>query len=1585
MFNPNMFSNLNSTPKKFGLYNSNLEKEACGLAAIVNFKKPPSHSIVSQSLKALCTLEHRGSIGADSVSGDGAGILTQIPDDFFRKVVDFSLPSIYEYAVGMVFLPVNNLHNFEKKLEIKKFANKENIKILGWRKIPINLECLGKIAKKSKPSLEQVFVQYNSNKDDVIKGLHLDRIIFKLRKILERKCDIYFASFSSRTCVYKGMLTTTQLRQFYLDLNSEHFKSKLSIVHSRYSTNTFPSWNLAQPLRLIAHNGEINTISGNRNWMRAREFQLKSQFIGNFTNTFPICTKNASDSTNLDEVIELLTLNGRTLPHSLMMMIPEAWEEKQIISKNLKSFYAYHSLLMEPWDGPAMLLSTDGSLVTASLDRNGLRPCRFFITNDSTIVIGSEYGILDMDPKKIIKQGRLGPGEILVVDTKKNKLIYNDQVKNNIIKKNNWEKILKKHLVHINNLPVKKNKKNNNINISKNDLFLKQKVFNYSREDVEMIISHMAKNGSEPIFSMGSDTPIAILANKPKLLFDYFVQRFAQITNPPLDSIREKIVTSLKVNLGPKKNILHLVTSKEKIELKKKDYIIKNISLNNPVLNNSEMKQIKCLKLKNIIEINKSINFNKKHFIYSKKITLVIKGVCYKNNVNNDKHEFKRKIKEICNTIDKFINFNNITYVVLSDNFVTEKMIPIPSLLLVSSVHQHLIKSNNRLKVSLIVETGEARTIHHVSMLIGYGAEAVNPYLGIITSEYLAKSNIIKNITATEASKNFIEALNIGILKTMSKLGISTVSSYLGAQAFEAIGLNKEFLDLYFKNTISNIKGGININDLQKDSSKNHTNAYVWLSSNENIRFYSKSLTLDGEYKWKRGGSPHLFNPNTISLLQHSTKMNSYKLFKKYTKLVNIQKKNPITLRSLFKIKYSNNRIPINKVEPISKIIKRFSTGAMSFGSISKEAHENLAIAMNKLGGKSNTGEGGEDYNRLYNLNLRSAIKQIASGRFGVTSLYLSNADDIQIKISQGAKPGEGGQLPPEKVYPWIAKTRLSTPGIGLISPPPHHDIYSIEDLKQLIFDLKSANPNARIHTKLVSQTGIGPIAVGVVKGLIDVILVSGYDGGTGASPISSLKHAGTPWELGLTEVHQTLILNGLRHKVTLQVDGQLKTGRDVIVGALLGAEEFCFATAPLVTQGCILMKACHLNTCPVGIATQNPELRKRFNGKVDFLLNFFKFIAKEVREYLSKIGVSSLSEIIGQSNLLEKYTNIKNKKITSLDFDDIFQFNNSIKLKSKNRKFLNKTKMNNKIIKNHFDRRIIKLCNLDFKKYKNKNYFHNIQPVSIKLDISNTDRSVGTMLGYFLTKINRNNIHKLSKNLISINLIGTAGQSFGAFIPRGINLKLYGNANDYVGKGLSGGRIIIKNILRNSSNSNSIIAGNVIGYGATSGEIYIAGCVGERFMVRNSGANSVVEGIGEHGLEYMTGGKTLILGPVGRNLGAGMSGGIAYILNLDMININKEAIQSGDLLLLNPNDVDLKIIYIMLKRHISHTNSSLAKKILKNIHSEKESYQLKKKFTKIIPKYYHHILKIQKFKKERVANLYNKKNWKKILDIIKR
>ncbi|WP_084618426.1 glutamate synthase large subunit [Jonesia quinghaiensis] len=1470
------------------LYDPRAEHDACGVAFVATLTKQATHEIVQQGLTALINLDHRGAVGAEVDTGDGAGILTQIPDEFFQSIIE-GLPAHGEYAAGTGFLSEDPVQRAAQMKNIASIANDEELHIISWRDVPVAADIVGNMARETMPFFAQVFVESITGN---VSGLELERRAYRLRKRCEHELGVFFASLSSRTITYKGMLTVEQLKPFFPDLSDPLYASRLALVHSRFSTNTFPSWPLAQPFRLLAHNGEINTVRGNRNWMAARQGKLRSPLLGNMADLLPVCTPGASDSASFDEVLELLHLGGRSLPHAVMMMIPEAWENHGHMDPERRAFYEYHANLIEPWDGPACLNFTDGTLIGAVLDRNGLRPGRYWTTRDGLVVMASEAGVLDIDESRIESKGRLEPGRMFLVDTEEGRIISDDEVKSQFAASHPYAQWVEENSIRLAELPQREHVTHSSASVER-----RQRAFGYTHEELKILLTPMSESGAEPLGAMGSDTPIAVLSSRPRLLFDYFTQMFAQVTNPPLDSIREQLVTSIGGAIGPEPNLLATTPDHAR-----------KLVLDFPVLSNDELAKI--------IHIDKASD---KRSTFS---SMTVRGL-YK--VTEGGEGLRNRLEEIFREVDEAVA-DGVSFIVLSDRNSYSEYAPIPSLLLLSAVHQHLLRQETRTQVSLIVEAGDVREVHHVALLIGYGAAAVNPYLAMETVEELSRKSMI-GVDGETAVKNLIKALGKGVLKVMSKMGISTLSSYRGAQVFEALGLDRELVDEYFTGTTSRL-GGIGLDVIAQEVSERHHDAYPLSGQIQPHR----SLRVGGEYQWRRDGEEHLFDPETVFRLQHATRAKRYDVFRQYTSKVDEQTKRLMTLRGMLEFAPHRSAISIDEVEPVSEIVKRFNTGAMSYGSISEETHETLAIAMNQLGGRSNTGEGGERPERLYDPARRSRVKQIASGRFGVTSEYLVNADDIQIKLAQGAKPGEGGQLPGNKVYPWIAETRHSTPGVGLISPPPHHDIYSIEDLAQLIHDAKNANPRARVHVKLVSEFGVGTVAAGVSKAHADVVLISGHDGGTGASPLTSLKHAGTPWEIGLAETHQTLVLNDLRDRITVQVDGQLKTGRDVVIAALLGAEEFGFATAPMVVSGCIMMRVCHLDTCPVGVATQNPELRSRFTGKPEFVVNFFEFIAEEVREYLAQLGFRSIDEAIGHIEALRVNDAVEHWKADGLDLGPVLapaipRTGSDIKKRIDQDHSLDKA-LDNALIA------------------EAAHALETGEPVTITSEIRNVNRTVGTMLGYEVTRRYRG--AGLPDDTISVNFTGTAGQSFGAFLPRGITLKITGDANDYVAKGLSGGKIIVSRSPQAQFEAGAnVIAGNVIGYGATSGTVLLNGVTGERFAVRNSGATFVVEGIGDHGLEYMTGGEVLVLGPTGRNLGAGMSGGVAYVLDLDPSRLNPDSYAAGDIKLYGLSDEDQERVTALLTLHNEATHSHIAAALLADIPAALA------RFTKVIPAEY--------------------------------
>ncbi|WP_150245782.1 glutamate synthase large subunit [Nocardiopsis quinghaiensis] len=1453
-----------------GLYDPAFEHDACGVGFVADLTGRRSHDTVEKALTVLRNLDHRGASGADPDDGDGAGILTQVPHELYTEVCDFPLPEAGSYATGIGFLPADAAERTAAVEHINAIVADEGLTLLGWRDLPFEPRYSGPAARQAMPYFGQLFITGTpGTATEGLTGIDLERHAYCVRKRAEHETDVYFPSLSPRTIAYKGMLTTPQLEPFFPDLSDRRYTSGLALVHSRFSTNTFPSWPLAHPFRYVAHNGEINTVKGNRNMMRAREAKLATDLIpGDLDRIFPIVDPDDSDTASFDDALELLHLGGRSLPHAVLMMIPEPWENHTEMDPAVRAFYEYHSTLMEPWDGPASVSFTDGTVVGAVLDRNGLRPGRYWVTEDGFVVLASESGVLDIEPGTVVRKGRLQPGRIFVVDTAQGRIIEDEEIKAELAAEHPYQEWIDSGVLRLDDLPESQP-------VPVTELNLTQQVFGYTEEELRIILTPMARTGAEPIGSMGTDTPVAALSERSRQLFDYFSQNFAQVTNPPLDAIREEMVTSLATLLGAEHNILDAAPGDTQ-----------RLVLPTPVVDQAELAAIVAAGRDN--PALKSFTVDGTY------------------PVDGGGDALSTRLEQINDEVSAAIA-DGAHILVLSDRRADAHRAPVPSLLLTGSVHHHLVREKTRTEVGLLVEAADVRECHHVALLVGYGASAVNPYLALATVRDLVERGTIGGIDADQAVRNTVKAFGKGVLKVMSKIGVSTVSSYTGAQIFEALGLGQEVVDRCFTGTTSRL-GGVGFDVLAEEVAIRHRRAHT---ANPNAH---RRLEVGGEYQWRREGEPHLFSPETVFKLQHSTRTREYDIFKEYTSKVDDQAERLMTLRGLFRLREGvREPVPVEEVEPVSEIVRRFSTGAMSYGSISAEAHQTLAIAMNRLGGKSNTGEGGEDPDRFTpdaNGDLRrSAIKQVASGRFGVTSHYLSNADDIQIKMAQGAKPGEGGQLPGHKVYPWVAQTRHSTPGVGLISPPPHHDIYSIEDLAQLIHDLKNANPSARVHVKLVSEAGVGTVAAGVSKAHADVVLISGHDGGTGASPLTSLKHAGTPWELGLAETQQTLLLNGLRDRIVVQADGQMKTGRDVVVAALLGAEEYGFATAPLVVSGCVMMRVCHLDTCPVGVATQNPALRERFSGQADHVVNFFEFIAQEVREYLAQLGFRSLDEAIGSVDLLDTTEALTHWKAQGLDLAPILHevepwAGDQRTQRSKQDHGLEKA----------LDNTLIQLSEgaLDFG-----------QPVSLELPVRNVNRTVGTMLGHEVTK--RYGADGLPDNTIDISFTGSAGQSFGAFVPSGITLRLSGDANDYVGKGLSGGRVIVRPDAGSRLVAEEhIIAGNVIGYGATSGEIFLRGVVGERFCVRNSGATAVVEGIGDHGCEYMTGGRAVVLGRTGRNFAAGMSGGIAYVLDLDTERVNAGMVDVEAL-----TDEDRAFLTDVLTRHHAETGSAVAERLL--------------------------------------------------------
>src|SRR5580698_5686509 len=1401
------------------LYDPSFEHDACGVGMVADLTATPSNATILDALTILENLEHRGASGSDVDSGDGAGVLIQMPDAFIRAEFGDDVPPAGEYGVSQWMVPQGTAISTLRRAIDDELA-RVGLTSLGWRDVPVDSNVLGQSSRASEPLfIQQLIVRAKGSEAGDI-----ERALFCARKVIEHQMDVYASSCSSKVLIYKGMLTAPQLRQYFGDLRDARLTSAIAVVHSRFSTNVLPRWDLAQPFRYIAHNGEINTVRGNRNWMTARETSLHSDVLPlPISELTPLVTTGLSDSASFDEVVELLVQAGRSLPHAVLMMIPEAWERSTFMSESRRDFYRYHAGLMEPWDGPASVTFCDGKVVGAVLDRNGLRPARYWVTKDQRVIFASEVGVLPIDPANIERKGRLQPGRMFLVDVEQGRIIDDEELKNTLSKRAPYGDWLRDQQRSLDEIEAPTMLTPNHASIVR-----QQKNFGYSEEDLRLIVRHMAQVSEEPIGSMGSDSTVPTLSKLPRPLFDYFTQLFAQVTNPPLDAIREELVTSTRVTIGGEDNLLTESANH-----------CHQIVLPSPILSIDELAKIRYIE-----EFDRMTGFT----------AVVIDGLFEAHGNGSGAERLASAIDTLCDEVVSEVRCGT-NIIILSDRNTTTEQAAIPSLLLASAVHHRLVDEHLRTSAALIMESSDVREVHHVALLLGFGASAVCPYLAYESIDALIDTGELTGLSSFEARYQYGKALNKGVVKTMSKMGVSTVASYVGSQLFEAVGISETVLARYFPGFTSRL-GGITLEHIARSVLTLHASAYA-TTPGERVE-----LRNNGEYQWRRDGEIHLFNPRTVQKLQHATRAKRFDIFKEYTTLVDDQSSALVTLRGLMSLVPSATPLPIDEVESVASIIKRFSTGAMSYGSISDEAHSTLAIAMNRIGGKSNTGEGGEDEERFDtsdpNNNRRSAIKQVASGRFGVTSRFLVNADDIQIKMAQGAKPGEGGQLPGTKVYPWIAKTRHSTPGVGLISPPPHHDIYSIEDLKQLIYDLKNANDEARIHVKLVSEQGVGTIAAGVAKAHADVILISGHDGGTGAAPLTSLKHAGTPWELGLAEAHQTLAANGLRSRVVLQTDGQLKTGRDVIIAALLGAEEFGFATAPLVVSGCVMMRVCHLDTCPVGIATQNPRLRERFTGQPEFVENFFEFIAQEVREYLALLGARTLDEVIGDASRLS---------IDSID-DETSDLDLSALLVTVTPEQRHQSVKQDHGLDGALDWTFL---------HDAVSAALRTTPYRFSIAIRNVNRAVGTLTGSAITRSLGARI--LPDDLIEIDLEGSSGQSLGAFIPHGMTLRLTGDANDYAGKGLSGGRIIIRPSERATfASEENIIAGNVIGYGATRGEIFISGVVGERCGVRNSGATIIVEGTGDHAGEYMTGGVVVILGDVGRNLAAGMSGGTLYL-----------------------------------------------------------------------------------------------------------
>ena len=1492
-------------PAKQGLYDPQFEHEACGVGFVADIKGRKSHTIIQQALQVLMNLNHRGACGCEANTGDGAGILIQPPHEFLKLVARegrVSLPGAGEYGVGMVFLPQDPAQRAECEAVFARIAAEEGQPVLGWRTIPTSNVTLGATALVSEPFMRQVFVARNPKLGD---ELAFERKLYVIRKRAENAIRysgkvaggefFYISSLSCRTVVYKGMLLTEQLESYYPDLSHPVMDSALALVHSRFSTNTFPSWNRAHPYRYVAHNGEINTLRGNVNWMHAREALFESDLFGDdLKKLLPVVCADGSDSAMFDNCLELLVLSGRSLPHAMMMMIPEPWTKHESMSPEKRAFYEYHSCLMEPWDGPASIAFTDGRRIGAVLDRNGLRPSRYYITTDDLVIMASEVGVLDVPAERVRQKGRLQPGRMFLIDTEEGRIVADEEIKQKIASEQPYREWLDRNLIRLADVPDP-----HVIPEPDHETVLqRQLAFGYTFEDLRVLLAPMARDGAEAVGSMGTDTPLAVLSNKPQPLFNYFKQLFAQVTNPPIDCIREDIIMSTETAIGSERNLLKPGPEHARL-----------IELKSPILTNEEFTRLKHVDLPGF-----------------KSVTLPILFSAAAGPAG-----LEQAMDELCRKIDQAIR-DDVNVIVLSDRGVNKDWAPIPSLLAVAGLHHHMIREGTRTRVGLVLESGEPREVHHYSLLIGYGCGAINPYLAFETLDDMLRQGLLTGIDHQAACKNYLKAAMKGVVKVISKMGISTIQSYWGAQIFEAVGLKQSLIEKHFTGTPTRIEGaGIDL--IAQEVLLRHQRAFADRQGNGQV------LDTGGQYQWREDGEHHQFNPQTIHKLQSAVRNDSYAAFKEYSALVNEQERHWATLRGLLDFK-KVKPVPIESVESVESLMKRFKTGAMSYGSISQEAHETLAIAMNRIGGKSNTGEGGEAPERYAPLpngdSRNSAIKQVASGRFGVTSQYLVNAKELQIKMAQGAKPGEGGQLPGQKVYPWIAKVRYSTPGVGLISPPPHHDIYSIEDLAELIHDLKNANHHARISVKLVSEIGVGTIAAGVAKAHADVVLISGFDGGTGASPQTGIKHAGIPWELGLAETHQTLVLNNLRSRIIVETDGQLKTGRDVAIAALLGAEEFGFATAPLVAMGCIMMRVCHLNTCPVGVATQNPELRKRFAGKPEHVVNFMRMVAEELRELMAQLGFRQLNKMIGRVDRLEVRKAVDHWKAKGLDFSKIlYQPEVPINVG----RFC-------QIAQNHgldraFDNTVLrKLCAPAVERK---------EKVLAMLPIRNVHRVVGTMVGSEITR--RWGAEGLPEDTIEIHFTGSAGQSFGAFMPHGMTFYLEGDSNDYVGKGLSGGKIIVHPPARSTFvPEDNIIVGNVALYGATAGEAYIRGMAGERFCVRNSGVNAVVESVGDHGCEYMTGGRVVVLGPTGRNFAAGMSGGVAYVLdetgqfpgrcNQQLVAL--ETLEDAD---------ETEQVWKMIQRHQSFTGSALAARILARWKS------LVPKFVKVMPKDYKRVL----------------------------
>ncbi|MCW7482958.1 glutamate synthase large subunit [Leptospira kanakyensis] len=1504
-------------PQAQGMYDPAMDKDSCGVGFIANYKGKRSRDIVDKGIRLMCNLEHRGAEGADPKTGDGAGIMINIPDAFFRKVLPFTLPKEGDYAVGFLFLPQNTEARTAVENVIEKIIVDEGEEFLGFRDVPINKEYAGVVASKTIPVFKQVFIGKKSKKnktsDDFERKLFLIRRLIDRRIRTEMKLDrsqYYVPSFSSRTIVYKGMLLGDQVKKFYEDLKSPDLTSAFCLTHTRFSTNTFPTWDLAHPYRQIAHNGEINTLRGNMNWMAARQMVMQSPLYGDeLRRMLPIVMEGQSDTATFDTVLELLVMGGRSLPHSVMMMIPEAWSKNKAMDADRRAFYEYHATFMEPWDGPAAIAFTDGRIIGATLDRNGLRPARYIVTKDDEVIMSSEAGVLNLPPEEVLVQDRLRPGRMLLIDMEKGQILDDEEIKKQIATQKPYRKWVEDNMIRLGSLPDPENVKQP----QHETILERQRAFGYTHEDVFTIIKPMGVSGEEPIGSMGVDSSLAVLSEKPQPLFRYFKQNFAQVTNPPIDPIREELVMELTTYIGPEGNLL----SEEPEHAHR-------LELEHPILTNEDFEKIKQI--------------SEGHF-KAKTFEILFDP--------SKKHDMRNSLDRVCADAAKAVREQGVTLIILTDHGVGEKKAAIPSLLAVAGLHHYLIREGLRTRAGIVLESGEPREVAHFALLCGYGANAINPYLAFETIADLSQQGLLPEVpNYKDAKKKYIKSIGKGLFKVFSKMGISTLQSYCGAQIFEAVGLDSELVNTYFAGTQSRIEG-LSLEMLEEETVRRHKAAY-------DSTFFPNNLEPGGVHYYRKNGDSHLYTPITVHKLQKATQDNDYKVFKEFSSLIDNQNEKAITLRSLFQLDFDGSKaIPIEEVESVKSILKRFQTGAMSHGSISWEAHTTLAIAMNRIGAKSNTGEGGEDPVRFKTLpngdSMRSAIKQVASARFGVTMEYLTNADDIQIKMAQGAKPGEGGQLPGHKVDKYIGWLRYSTPGVTLISPPPHHDIYSIEDLKQLIFDLKNSNPRARVSVKLVSESGVGTVAAGVAKAHADHILIAGHEGGTGASPISSIHHAGTPWELGLSETHQTLVANGLRDRVYLAVDGKLLTGKDVVVGALLGAEEFGFSTSALVSVGCIMMRKCHLNTCPVGVATQDEFLRSKFTGKPEYVVNFMTFVAEEVREIMAKLGFRTFEEMIGQVEKIKFKRPHHHWKARGLDFTKVLHRPTPVFPTG-----LYRAKEQNHHLDEQIDNELIRksLPAIDHK-----------QPVKIQTSIVNLNRSVGTMLSHEVTK--KFGVDGLTEDTIDIEFTGTAGQSFGAFVTKGMTLRLVGEGNDYVGKGLCGGKLIFqtpKNAPYKAEEN--IVIGNTCFIGATSGNAYVNGIAGERFCVRNSGAHVIVEGTGDHGCEYMTGGRVIILGDIGRNFAAGMSGGIAYLWDPKK---NKEALINKEMVDLDPltDASEIAEVKKMVEDHKTYTGSKRAEEVLKDWDT------VVKQMIKVIPRDYKKAL--EKMAEETAAGKTNK------------